>query len=180
MSFKSRLQTSLGIHLSLKTYIGREFGIFLGLGGYIKSLSLYEWRTRNFSKSQSQKICEYRGIPECDVIRGKGVYSAILRLPLGSRDGNFSKSFGHFPDCDVIRGWLPPVGGVRHETCQNVLRSIFYNAFLSFLHKEHTRNTLSTRRTLNLDESKQGKKIRVPYLGAMTNHMSTILRINIA
>ena len=32
------------------------------------------------------------------------MYSQILDLPLGSRAADFSKSLGHFPECDVIRG----------------------------------------------------------------------------
>jgi len=39
-----------------------------------------------------------------NVTWGRGVYSGILTLLLGSRTGNFSKSLGHFPEYDVIKG----------------------------------------------------------------------------
>ena len=35
---------------------------------------------------------------------GREVYSRILKLPPRSRAGNFSKSPGHFSECDVVRG----------------------------------------------------------------------------
>ena len=56
------------------------------------------------------------------------MYSRILDLSLGSRAGDFTKSPGHFPECDVMGEGvgvysrilnLPPVRDIRHETCQN-------------------------------------------------------------
>ena len=45
-----------------------------------------------------------QGIPGCEVIRGWGVYSQILKLRPRSTAGNFSKSPVHFSECDIIRG----------------------------------------------------------------------------
>ena len=57
--------------------------------------------------------------------RRGGVHSRILKLPPRSKAGNFSKSSGHFSECDVIEGGgmysrilkLPRLD-IKHETCQ--------------------------------------------------------------
>ena len=47
-------------------------------------------------------------------VAGRGMYSQILKLLLRSRSGNFSKSSGHFFECDVIRG--VEGGGCTHKS----------------------------------------------------------------
>ena len=73
---------------------------FRYIPSYFRLLSSY------FSHIPSYFLLIYyiKELPNVTSLRGRGVYSQILKLPLRSKAGNFSKSPGHFFECDVIRG----------------------------------------------------------------------------
>ena len=72
--------------------------------------------------------------------------SQILDFPFGSRAGDFSKSLGHFPECDVIRGGCildsPLVRGIKRETCRkkNIDPVIFAFCFLLIMWLKNLQN----------------------------------------